>query len=339
MRYPLLVPLMLLCPAISAPAQVSIGVSLPGVSIGINQPVYPDLVPIPGYPVYYAPGSNSNYFFYDGMYWVYQNDSWYSSEWYNGPWGLTGPNFVPPYILRVPVNYYRQPPAYFNGWDRNAAPRWGDHWGHDWEQRRSGWDQWDRHANPAPAPLPAYQRQFSGGRYPQAGQQQALRSQNYHYQPKEAMVREHFQQPQRSQPAPGQGGRGNPDQPQTHGGRPSPGQRPQPAPQTNNRPMPAPESRPGRPEAPPQRPQAAPQRPQPAPQRPEAAPQHPQPAPQRPQAAPQRPEAAPQRPQAAPQRPEAAPQRPQAAPQRPQAAPQPRPEPRQPAHQGEGKDK
>ena len=303
MRYPLLVPLMLLCPAISAPAQVSIGVSLPGVSIGINQPVYPDLVPIPGYPVYYAPGSNSNYFFYDGMYWVYQNDSWYSSEWYNGPWGLTGPNFVPPYILRVPVNYYRQPPAYFNGWDRNAPPRWGDHWGHDWEQRRSGWDQWDRHANPAPAPLPAYQRQFSGGRYPQAGQQQALRSQNYHYQPKEAMVREHFQQPQRSQPAPGQGGRGNPGQPQTNGGRPSPGQRPQPAPQTN-RPMPAPESRPGRPEAPPQRPQAAPQRPQ-----------------------------------AAPQRPEAAPQRPQAAPQRPQAAPQPRPEPRQPAHQGEGKDK
>ncbi|MBS1135041.1 MAG: hypothetical protein H6R02_2182, partial [Burkholderiaceae bacterium] len=53
-----------------ATAQVSIGIGLPGVSIGINLPVYPQLVPVPGYPVYYAPQVNSNYFFYDGMYWV-----------------------------------------------------------------------------------------------------------------------------------------------------------------------------------------------------------------------------------------------------------------------------
>ena len=36
----------------SAPAQVSVGVWLPGVSIGINLPVYPQLVAVPGYPVY-----------------------------------------------------------------------------------------------------------------------------------------------------------------------------------------------------------------------------------------------------------------------------------------------
>ena len=49
-------------------AQVSIGIGLPGVSIGVNFPVYPQLTRIPGYPVYYAPQLGSNFFFYDGMY-------------------------------------------------------------------------------------------------------------------------------------------------------------------------------------------------------------------------------------------------------------------------------
>ena len=74
-----------------APGQVSFGVSLPGVSIGVNVPIYPELVPVPGYPVYYAPNIDSNYFFYDGMYWLYQNDNWYASSWYNGPWALVSP--------------------------------------------------------------------------------------------------------------------------------------------------------------------------------------------------------------------------------------------------------
>lgn len=33
------------------------------VSIGINLPIYPNLVVVPGYPVYYAPQLNANYFF------------------------------------------------------------------------------------------------------------------------------------------------------------------------------------------------------------------------------------------------------------------------------------
>ena len=94
----------------SATAQVSIGIGLPGVSIGINLPVYPELVPVPGYPVYYAPRVGSNYFFYDGMYWVYQSDNWYVSSWYNGPWGLVVPEAVPLYVLRVPVRYYHSTP-------------------------------------------------------------------------------------------------------------------------------------------------------------------------------------------------------------------------------------
>src|ERR1044071_4269688 len=96
--------------------EFSVGIRLPGVNIGINMPRYPDLVAIPGYPVYYAPGLDSNFFFYDGLYWVYTGDQWYASSWYNGPWDAMGPDSVPYFVLRVPVRYYRSPPGYFRGW-------------------------------------------------------------------------------------------------------------------------------------------------------------------------------------------------------------------------------
>jgi hypothetical protein len=191
----LVVLLMMFCLVNSATAQVSIGIGVPNVSIGINLPSLPELVPVPGYPVYYAPQLNANYFFYDGMYWVYQNDNWYSSSWYNGPWGLVDPLIVPLPILGVPVGYYRQPPVYFRGWAYNVPPRWGEHWGHGWEQRRVGWNRWDHRSVRSRAPIPAYQRQFTGNKYPrQVEQQHALHNQNYHYQPRESIVRQHYRQ-------------------------------------------------------------------------------------------------------------------------------------------------
>ena len=209
MRYRLIVLLMLLFSVAPVSAEVSIGIGLPGVSIGINLPMYPELARVPGYPVYYAPRINSNYFFYDGMYWVFQDDEWYASSWYNGPWGHVAPDYVPLYVLRIPVRYYRQPPVYFRGWQGRSPPHWGEHWGSGWEQHRSGWNKWDRRSVPAPAALPIYQRHYAGDRYPRIEQQQMLRSQNYRYQPKEAVVREHYQQ-QKSQGGfvpPQQGGR------------------------------------------------------------------------------------------------------------------------------------
>jgi len=208
MRYLLIALSMLLGPVTSAHAQISVGVgvALPGVDIGINMPAYPRLVRVPGYPVYYDPRANSNYFFYDGLYWVYQGDNWYSSSWYNGPWQQMGPEDVPLFVLRVPVRYYRQPPAYFRGWSANAPPRWGEHWGHDWEQRRSGWDRWNRRSAPRPAPLPVYQRRYSGDRYPRAPEEQhSIRSQQYRYQPREAVTQQHYQQQGQGHP----GGREN----------------------------------------------------------------------------------------------------------------------------------
>ena len=194
MRYLLIAATLLLGSVTSAHAQVSVNIGFgPAVDIGIQVPVYPQLVQVPGYPVYYAPRASANYFFYDGAYWVYQGDSWYVSSWYNGPWRPVAPGYVPGYVLRVPVRYYRQPPPYFRGWRADAPPRWGEHWGRDWEERRPGWDRWDRRGAPRPAPLPAYQRAYAGDRYPREMEHQhQIRAEQYRYQPREDVTRQHY---------------------------------------------------------------------------------------------------------------------------------------------------
>jgi hypothetical protein len=201
MRKKLVVALMALWVAAPASAEVSIGIGFPNVSIGINLPIYPRMERVPGHPVYYAPGLSLNFFFYDGLYWVFQDDDWYASSWYNGPWERIGPNYVPLYLLRVPVRYYRHPPGYFRDWKRNAPPRWEERWGHEWSRERSGWERWDRRSMPAPAPLPSYQRKYSGDRYPDLDQQRALQGRNYRYEPRDPAVRQKYEAP-RMQPPP-----------------------------------------------------------------------------------------------------------------------------------------
>ncbi len=220
LRHSIVAASLLLGATTSAQAQVSVGIGLPSVQIGINVPVYPELVVVPGYPVYYAPRADMNYFFYDGVYWVYQGDNWYASSWYNGPWHLVAPERVPLYVLRVPVRYYARPPPYFRGWHPDAPPHWGEHWGRGWERRRGGWDHWDRRAAPRPAPLPVYQRQYYGDRYPHAPEQQYnIRSEQYRYRPREPVARERFERwrggpgqppPPAAQPQPHDRGRGEP---------------------------------------------------------------------------------------------------------------------------------
>ncbi len=187
MRYLFIALWMVFVSATAAVAQVS-------VSIGVNVPVYPELTRVPGYPVYYAPRMNANFFFYDGMFWVYQQDNWYASSWYNGPWDLVAPQVVPTFVLRIPVRYYRNPPRYFRGWQRDAPPRWDDHWGNDWAQHRGGWDKWDRRSAPRYAPLPVYQKKYTGDRYPQAERQRDMQSLQYRYQPRDAQVRQYNQE-------------------------------------------------------------------------------------------------------------------------------------------------
>lgn len=153
--------------------------------IDIDLPGYPDMEPVPESPVYYAPGVDSNYFFYDGLYWAYSAEAWHSSAWYNGPWQIVDPIYVPTYVLWVPIRYYRRPPAFFAGWNAGRPPRWGEHWGRDWQARHNAVFRNRGGPMPARAPLPIYQRQFTRDNYPRAPQQLALHHQHYDYQRRE----------------------------------------------------------------------------------------------------------------------------------------------------------
>lgn len=154
---------------------------------------YPTLQRIPGYPVYYAPGLHANYFFYDGLYWVYIDDAWYASPWYNGPWDLVAIDSVPLFILRVPVRYYGYPPTIFSQWVVNAPPRWDRVWGPGWARRHHNWQQWNRAAAPRPAPLPRYQARYTQENYPNDVQRRQLVRQHYSYAPRDAQVRQRWQ--------------------------------------------------------------------------------------------------------------------------------------------------
>jgi len=170
---------------ITAEAQVS-------VSIGINLPVFPRLEVVPGYPVYYAPSVRANYFFYDGLYWVFnvEDGYWYSSSWYNGPWVFVEPVYVPQFILVIPYRYYRVRPRYWSGWEYDRPPRWGNHWGPEWESSRRDWDRWDRSRTYRAAPLPLYQKKYARNRYPAPSQQVIIHNEQYHYQPQDDHVRQ-----------------------------------------------------------------------------------------------------------------------------------------------------
>jgi hypothetical protein len=186
------VAILLAAPLAAAP-QVNVQIGLPALEIGLQIPAYPRMTPVPGYPVYYAPEVNANLFFYDGLYWALVGDTWYESPWYNGPWTVVSPMAVPAFVLRVPVRYYRAPPPWFHGWRAEAPPRWGEHWGGDWERRRAGWETWSHAAPPPRAPLPSYQKGYGGGRYPRPELQAALHDRNYGYWPREKEVRKAYQ--------------------------------------------------------------------------------------------------------------------------------------------------
>jgi hypothetical protein len=164
-----------------------------GVHVGVDIPVFPRLVVVPGYPVYYAPAVRANYFFYDGFFWVFNVDDgyWYSSTWYNGPWVAVEPAFIPQPILVIPYRYYRVRPAYWGGWAYDRPPRWDVFWGPSWVESRRGWDHWDRNRRWAAAPLPVFQRDFPRDRYPSPDRQVTIYRERYNYRPRDVVFRDH----------------------------------------------------------------------------------------------------------------------------------------------------
>ena len=90
----------LLVAAVAAPVHAQVRV---GVDIGLRLPGPPSLVVVPGSPVYYAPRTPANVFFYDHQYWVFNDSGWYAGPTWNGPWAAIEPGYVPPPILREPL--------------------------------------------------------------------------------------------------------------------------------------------------------------------------------------------------------------------------------------------
>ncbi|WP_156038997.1 hypothetical protein [Chromobacterium haemolyticum] len=130
---------LLLGPSTTLQAQTRLDISISS---------YPSLILIPGYPVYYDPAQQLNYFFYGGRYWVFHEDGWYYSNWYNGPWTPMAADRVPVFIWRIPLRYYHHRPAYFQGRSANEAPPWDQHWGAGWSRKHPDWQQWNRKSVP-----------------------------------------------------------------------------------------------------------------------------------------------------------------------------------------------
>jgi hypothetical protein len=154
--------------------------------------------------VYYAPAVDSNYFYYDGNYWDYANDGWYTSPWYNGPWTYVDPVYVPTYVLWVPVGYYRRAPHYFRHWHAHHPPHWAEHWGRNWQAQHNAIYGRPGHRAAVRAPLPDYQRRYPRANYPRPQQQAAIHAQNYTYRPQAtASVRHHGGNAHHGAPSPG----------------------------------------------------------------------------------------------------------------------------------------
>ncbi len=117
----------------SGPARARVNVQ-----IGINLGTPPQLLPVPGTAVMYAPAVPGNYFFYGGQYYVFVNGAWYLSGGYNGPWVVVAPEYVPPPILGVPLGYYRVRPRAWRGWAHEAPPHWPPGWGRHGGEHREG---------------------------------------------------------------------------------------------------------------------------------------------------------------------------------------------------------
>jgi len=118
-------------------AMMTVPVQADSVSIGVNigspppppPPAYvveapPQLVVVPGTPVYYAPSLSVNFFAYGGRYYSHHNGAWFMAATYGGPWTYIALERVPHPVLAVPVTYYKVPPGHMKG---GGPPPWAGH--------------------------------------------------------------------------------------------------------------------------------------------------------------------------------------------------------------------
>jgi hypothetical protein len=110
----------MLVPAASVKAadvKINIGLGVP--PIVLTAP--PQLVVVPGTPVYYAPDVSANLFFYKRRYYTVANGVWAMAPAYNGPWAVIETGQVPTPVVAVPVQYYKIPPGQLK---KHGPPPW-----------------------------------------------------------------------------------------------------------------------------------------------------------------------------------------------------------------------
>ncbi len=106
---------------------VHVGINIGPPPVVIESP--PRLVVVPGSPVTYAPDLPYGYYFYDGRYWLFHDDRWYSGPGYNGPWTVVAVERVPREIVvvRTKVKHVKGPghPGHGRGHGRHGGHKHG----------------------------------------------------------------------------------------------------------------------------------------------------------------------------------------------------------------------
>ena len=95
---------------VPAEAQVSVNVNVGPPPVIFAAP--PRVVLVPQTPVYYAPDTSYNVFFYDGRYYSFHNGGWFLARSHGGPWAFVPVEHVPRHVVMVPPRYYKIPPGH-----------------------------------------------------------------------------------------------------------------------------------------------------------------------------------------------------------------------------------
>ncbi len=83
--------------------------------------VQPQVVAVPGSPVYTAPQVDFNVFLFGGKYWSHHNDVWFVAPRPGARWTRVAVAAVPHEVRAVPVTYYKVKPKHGKGMKEHEA--------------------------------------------------------------------------------------------------------------------------------------------------------------------------------------------------------------------------
>lgn len=99
----LLALVMMSLPATPAAAEVNVNINVSGPPVIASEPVH--MVMVPKTSVYFVPDPGMDIFYYQGAWWSYRGNVWYSAGAYNGPWVVVKTKRVPRAVVAMPPNY------------------------------------------------------------------------------------------------------------------------------------------------------------------------------------------------------------------------------------------